>query len=400
MSLKVIANLRSHEAKTAVMSALEGFNGTQVEMREGKLSELLGGMVSETGSPTLILVDVDADDPADVKALEDLVRGLPAGLAVVATSKQATVDSVRKLMRIGIADFVPQPIAQADLFGALEIAAKKCIAAAGPSRKTGQVLTFIKASGGMGATTLATQLAYSLAVGNKRAAKKKVCLMDLDIQCGDIATYLDLESKFSVLDLAGSPDRLDSSLLEHVLVGHDSGLQVLAAPREMMPLDSVSPEIAAKLVEVCATSFDYVIADLPHDWTAWSTAILAETDCIVLVMELSVAGIRHARRRLDLLKRENTNSTPIIVVANRFEKPGMFADSVRVKEAEKALDHAIDHFVASDYRTVSSALNQGLPLAKVRRGARVVKDINKFVATVRKNGGTDKGRTEPTFVGK
>ena len=146
MSLKVIANLRSHEAKTAVMSALEGFNGTQVEMREGKLSELLGGVVNQTGAPTLILVDVDADDQADVKALEDLVGGLPAGLAVVATSKLATVDSVRKLMRIGIADFVPQPIAQADLVSALNIAAKQCIAAAGPSRRTGQVLTFIKAS--------------------------------------------------------------------------------------------------------------------------------------------------------------------------------------------------------------------------------------------------------------
>ena len=402
MSLNIIANLRSQKARNAVTTALASFNGTQVEMREGKLSEMLNAVIGGTGAPNLILVDVDADDPADVKALENLVGGLPAGLAVVATSKRATVDSVRKLMRVGIADFVPQPITKSDLLSALEIGARKCLATAtaGSSQKTGQVLTFIKSSGGMGATTIAAQLAHALAIGNKKTGTKNVCLLDLDIQCGAVATYLDLVSQFSVLDLMGSPDRLDSSLLENVLVRHKSGLQVLAAPKEMMPLDAVSPEISTKLVEVAAGAFDYVVVDLPHDWNGWSTATFAISDRIVLVTDLTVSGIRRARQKLDLLKLETAGATNVTVIANRFEKPGMFANGVRVKEAERALDHAIDHFITSDYRTVGSALNQGLPISEFKRGARVEKDIRKFVDSIRKSTGAVTDRAEPVFAAK
>src|SRR3546814_13823442 len=95
------------------------------------------------------------------------------------------------------------------------------------------------------------------------------------------------------------PERLDADLLEGAMSRHHSGLSVVAAPRDVMPLESFSPDFIRRLIEVARSRFAVVLADLPPAWSQWSFEVLRQSDEVLLVTQITVPGVRQARRQLD-----------------------------------------------------------------------------------------------------
>ncbi len=352
---------------------------TDIRIISGSLKDEILGFQSE---PCVVILQIAASEDDEFDVVEDFLNRNPH-LSVIIVCDDVPFAQVRRLMRSGALDILPRPLKEDEFLVALEAAFVRVsnTKISGGSAKTGKVLTFMKACGGVGGTTLAVQAAHAL-VGRGRR-KQKVCLIDFDLQFGNVAMYLDMEGPGDLSDLLRPPEEIDATLFSGVTVTHNSGIDIIAAPQTIWSLDSISAEQAQKIVEVAAQLYDYVIVDLPDYWTDWSKQILESADAVVLVMQMTVAAVRHARRRIDLLQSEGLGSVPIFIIANRFKKPTMFAsEAIKQDEVEKALGHAIDFSLPSNFKIVNEAQTHGIPIAEAEGGRKFAADLNKITESI------------------
>ncbi|HMB75158.1 MAG TPA: hypothetical protein VKN76_02070, partial [Kiloniellaceae bacterium] len=148
------------------------------------------------------------------------------------------------------------------------------------------------------------------------------------------------------------------------------------APREVMPLDSLSPEFVTTLLAAARKEFDVTLLDLPPVWNEGMYTALQQSDVIFLVTQLTVAGIRQARHQLNTIHMQGL-AADVRVVLNRYEKG--WGKAVQLKEAEKALGCPIEHCIPNDYKLVSEALNQGVALSHIKGRSKVEKAIQAMV---------------------
>lgn len=370
--LKLTALMRSPEASKQVAAALAGVDAVSLTIDERSDGDMSLQFVN-SHQPHILLVDVRGTDPSEIARLEPLLRQKDANLHVIATGADATMDTVRRLMRAGVADFVPQPISRSDLLTSIKTVAQRIKYPAGPESR---VFAFLKSGGGVGATTLAVHAACAI----PRAAGLPVrsAVLDLDIQYGRVALYLDIAGKASVADLIGSPERLDAVLLSSIMSHHPSGLDVLAAPPEMVPLEALDSGVAASIVDLARQQYDFVVLDLPHDWAAWTPAVLAKCDLLFLVLQANVGAIRQARRQIKALAQEGLGNIPLVVVLNRYRR-WTLSRQIPLKELENALGRPVEFLIPNDYKLVSEALDRGSPLAEVKRWSTIERRIREMV---------------------
>ena len=375
MDMRVVAILRSEAAGLQLDAECSDMNGTSVEAHVGKLRDVKPGVDILQGLDALIL-EIDPRDKGESEALDQIVNQHFPGVPVLGTATDATVQDVRQMMRSGLVDFLPQPIAREDLIAALELAARRRKKTEPERGPRGKVVSFIKACGGVGSTTLAVQSACILA-DKQGADDRGVCLLDFDVQFGAAALHLDLDNRMGIADLLETPERLDFSLLETVMSRHASGLRLLAAPRDMITLDAVTTEFVKTCLSMARRNFAYCLLDLPMAWTPWSYQALEQSDLIFVVTQCTVAGVRQAKRQMQTLAAEGLGGIEVRVVMNRYEKG--WGKSISLKEAEKALGAKIDHCIANDYKLVREALNQGTILKEIKRRSAVEKDIRAMI---------------------
>jgi pilus assembly protein CpaE len=389
--LNVVAIVRSGEVGSALNESCANMNGTRVDVHVGKLCDV-HPQVAIFQNVDVLLLDVDPSSSEDVAALRSIVSERFPETPVVATTANASLQDVRQLMRLGVVDVVPQPVMANDLGTAIEYAARSRSKGDGGDSGRGKIISVLKAGGGVGATTLAVQAGYLIAQRFKGEGHK-ACLLDLDLQFGNASLYMDIDNRVGLIDLVESPERMDASLLTSVMGHHESGLDVLAAPRDVMPLDIVTSGAVDSCLKVAAGIYPYVMVDLPAVWCDWSMRALQNSDAILLVSQLTVPHVRQARRQLDHLAAHGLGDIPVKVVVNRFEKG--WGKGVSAKEAAKAMGRGIDYFVMSDFKLVSEAINQGVPLSKIARRSKVEKSIGDMVDGMMKELSGGEVRSEP-----
>jgi pilus assembly protein CpaE len=162
------------------------------------------------------------------------------------------------------------------------------------------------------------------------------------------------------------------------MVQHSSGLHIAAAPPQMLPLESLSNEQVIAIMDRAQRDFRTVFVDLPANWTNWSLSLVARSHAVLLITDLTVAGLHRARRQIDLLGGQGLGELNLKVVVNRFEK-GMFK-SVKTSDAERVLGRPVAFTVASDTELMDAALTQGLLVGEIKRKATLVRDLDKIGA--------------------
>lgn len=392
--MNVVAILRSDEVGQAMNAACTDMNGTVVNSHVGRLQDVRGDVDILKGADILVL-DVDPRSEGEMAHLRKVLQSEFPGTPIVVTAPEASLQDVRQFMRLGVADFVPQPITQADLKTALIHAGRAPKSVAEPVSRNGHVISFLKAGGGVGASTLAVQSACLLA-SRKKADKSQVCLIDLDLQFGTDALYLDLDNRVGLINLLESAGRVDRELLHSVMGHHSSGLEFLAAPRDVVALDSLQPKDLEDSLKLIRSEYGTTFLDLPLAWTPWSYAAVQNSDLVILVIQLSVAGVRQARRQIETLQAQGFGSVPIKVALNRFEKS--WGKSVDVGDAEEALGRKFDYFIANDYSTVNDALNQGVALSAIKKKSKVEQSLQKMIDDAIKTITGESARPEPRLL--
>ena len=148
----------------------------------------------------------------------------------------------------------------------------------------------------------------------------------------------------------------------------------------MMPLDAVSSEQVLEIVDIARSEFGTIYLDLPANWTNWSLSLLAQADLVILLTELSVAGLHRARRQLDLLREQELIGVDLRVVVNRFEK-GLLK-TVRPADVKKALGRDVAYTIANEPQVIHSAIERGVPVAEIKRKSAIGKDLDLLEAGI------------------
>jgi len=369
-ALQVLGVVRSLELQQALADAIGGRSGWTLDLRRGDLKSQGAGLLRAIRTAGALLVEIDVEDAAELEALGRLTaEAAAAGVPVLATAGDLSGASMRRLLRHGITDFLPQPLDRRDVLEALQNVRPQPRRQPNGEAPRGRVLTFSRASGGAGATTLAVNVAHALARPHGRS-RLSVCLLDLDLHFGTVALQLDLAQTAGLLDIVRAPERLDAALFSSSLVEHRSGLRVLTSPSAPMPLEALRPDLIEKLLELARAQFDYVVVDLPIALTQWTETVLHHSDLVYLVTQLNVPAVRQLRRLLDVIEETGLYSLPVHLVLNRLQKGFGWGAGVKRRQAEKALGRAFDYCIRDQAEILTEAANRGCPVLDLRRYSR------------------------------
>lgn len=373
MESRIRAIVQSAETEHDLRKAFAGAPHFEIGIVRGRLEEQ---RLDRLGPQDVLILDLDLADRRDMASLE---RVLATELrpTVVVTSANASVEAMRQLIRLGVADFVPQPIVRDDVMGVIQaVRARTRVSVERPHHEC-QVLSFVHCSGGMGATSLAIQTAFELARTRRGQPKRRVCLIDLDFQGGAAWLHLDADPLLDIAEVVRSPHRLDAELLAAMTVHHPAGFDIVAAPNGSMNPDSVSADVVSHLMALTCDTYDCVVVDLPLNWTRWCTDVLAGSNHVYLVLQLTVVAVKQAHLFLERLKGSSAAHAPVSIVLNRYRK-SWWRSGLKLREVEKALGRKVDYFVPSDYRLFSGAADHGLPIGKFHAGSGAEKRIGRL----------------------
>jgi Flp pilus assembly CpaE family ATPase len=377
-ALTILATSQSADFGNRISSMLATIENLNVDTRIGDLPSITGETLDVLEHTDVLLVDIDPENERELRQLGRIIEQRRGRTAILATARDLSAQGVRALIRQGVDDFIPQPFEHADLLDAIARARAK-LRQARRGGKLGKVIAVSRAKGGMGASTLAAHIALALSEKRHRQEPdKEVALLDLDLQFGDLSLMLDLEPSNEMVEMIRNPARLDGALLRASMTRHASGLLVLQAPGEVVPLDALPNATAGKLIELAREEFEYVVIDLPLVVPRWLEAVLQHADQLVAVTQLNVAAIRQTRRWLDFLKEEALYDLPVSVVLNRYV--WRLGERARLKQAIRALDHPIDHYVPDDTALALEAINRGTPLFEIRRRAKLCRSLRQVTA--------------------
>jgi pilus assembly protein CpaE len=305
-----------------------------------------------TAPPEVVIVDIRGDASSAMAGIERL-RGASPGAGIFAVALTGDPDLILQSMRAGANEFFVWPPAEEVFQGAIRRTAARRETTQG-ARSTAMTLVFFGAKGGAGTTTVAVNCGVELA----RLTKRATIVVDLKPCLGEVALFLGIRPRFTVLDAVENLHRLDKDFLKELVAKHKSGLDILAGSEQFDRPNAQDAGAIEELLRVLTKTYEYVIIDAGNMINACVAAALYGADTIFLVTNPDVPSIRNAQRLVDRVRQLGAGSERVKVLLNRVSDNHLIAP----KQIETALGYGIHHTFASDYRTVSTALNSGVPL--------------------------------------
>lgn len=313
--------------------------------------------LDDSRAPEVVLLGPGFAPGAALSLAAGFDRDYP-GTSVVLVAEPGP-DSVLEAMRAGVRD-VLQPDAEfADIRLVLDRAGQSAAdrhrpdvpGAVGPTG--GRVITIVSPKGGVGKTTLSTNIAVGLA----RQAPHAVVLLDLDLQFGDAASGLQLSCEYTISDAIQGPTAQDAMLLKTFLSTHPSGLYVLCAPHSPAAADAITGEQIGQLVDLLAQGFRYVVIDTGPGLTEPTLAALDRTTDMVALTGPDVPGVRGLRKEFDVLAELGMTRARRHVVLNFADAQ----DGLTASDVAATIGTAVDVAVPRS-RAVPASTNRGTPL--------------------------------------
>jgi len=315
-------------------------------MMVSSLAELTTQLRSR--EPALVIVPVqNASESGDFSLFESELRRHP-NTAAIGTSPTKDADTVLAAMRAGILEFLVNPIDA----GEFTAATSRVLSNITMPSQSGQVFVVYSAKGGVGASTVAVSLAYSLA---HTGGTRKTALVDFTTTGAGVRVMLNLSPMYDLGSIAARTDRLDRDFLRSVMVPHPDGVSVLAAAEELDAVDPLNIKSAGRLLELLRQEYAFTVVDVDHHFSDPTLAALDAADRILLVTQLEVSALRSAQRSLGVFMRLGYPPEKVVIVVNRRSD----RDHISVADAERVLGRAIEHRLPNEYVACSDAIMLG-----------------------------------------
>lgn len=365
------------------------------ESRAGLKKLLLGGQLTVAGEvgtgpeavslareigPEAVVVSLEEPVARPLRSIEALSIASPE-TPVIAVSSLGEKEYLRRAMVAGARDFLSQPVSMEDLrktMTAVVEAEHKRRSLAKDVLETGhrgELIALFAGKGGVGKSTLATNLAVAMALESSQ--KQRVALVDLDLFLGDVAIMLDVTPDRTVADLVTLIDKLDPELLRSFLQVHSSGVKVLCAPTRIEEGETITPDRVRRILDVLQRTFDYVVLDLPRALDDRVITALDMADLVLLLTTYDVPCLKSTKMCLDLFRGWRYSEEKVKLVINHASRTNGFGPG----EAEGALDYPIFWKLPTDPVVVGSS-NHGKPFVQREPAARVAQNVASLAATL------------------
>jgi pilus assembly protein CpaE len=332
----------------------EFVTGIARRLRSGAVSVRLLDETSVQGTtPDVVIVDIRVSQSAAMPAIEQL-RGRWANTAIFAVAGAVDADLVIQSMRAGANEFFAWPPPAETFDEALRrTSARRAAVPSNAAQAT--TMVFFGAKGGAGTTTLAVNCAVEIA----RQKKRPTLIVDLKAGLGEVTLFLGVRSRYTMLDALDNLHRLDQEFLKELVVKHKSGLEILAGSDLFDRPGSSDSGALEEVFRILGRQYEYIIVDAGAQMNPCAVATLYAADTIFLVANPDVPSVRNAQRLLDRIGQLGASGDRVRVLLNRAAEPY----PIPPQQIESALAHPISQIFLSDYKTVSTALNSGVPLA-------------------------------------
>jgi pilus assembly protein CpaE len=342
------------------------------------MEEFLFQESSASQPPDLLILEM-GDDPAKDFDYLKRTKALGGAREFFLTSNNASPEILIQAMRMGVKEFLPQPIKEADVRAALakmrDSGETPPVIAGGKQRK-GEIINVIGSKGGVGTTTVAVNLATTLAGMD---SEKSVALIDMNLLFGEIPLFLSIESVFDWMEVAKNIARIDSTYLLSVLSRHASGVHVLPSPAKVLDEYRVTPQVIEALLVQMRSMFDYIVIDSGQVLDDISRTILKLSDSLIIVTLLSLPCLINVKRLLDTFQKFGYPLDPNIhILINRYHKRSM----ITLDDAEKSLKKKVFWNIPNDFQTTMSAINQGKPLAVMDPVSEITDSFKELTARI------------------
>jgi pilus assembly protein CpaE len=315
---------------------------------------VIDGKPADDSSPDAAIVDVRGETASGLAAIERLRSAHPT-TAIFAVAQAADPELILQAMRAGANEFFMWPVPEDSFQGAVRRTHTRKQSAQASAKPPSATLVFFGAKGGAGTTTVAVNCAVELA----RLTKRQTVIVDLKPGFGEVALFLGVRPRFTVLDALENLHRLDRDFLRELLSRHKSGLEILAGSEQFERPGAQDSGAVEELFRVLGKSHDYVVVDAGNQVNSASIASLYAADSIFVVTNPDVPSVRNAQRLVEKVRQLGVGGERIRILLNRASDQLMIAP----KQIETALGYGIQHTFPSDYKTVSTALNSGVPLS-------------------------------------
>lgn len=326
----------------------------------------------EEEAPAAVVVGVDTPNDPALTTIGTL-SSMAEDMGIIVVSKEPTRELLVSCMRAGSDEFLEFPIDPDELSKAMGgLLKRKGIVAQGE----GNVIAVFSASGGTGVTSVACNLAATIA--KELQSPKASCVVDMNLQFGSVALAMDiLEFSHTLADAAHEQERLDENLLETFMSKHDSGAAVLPAPVSLAESEGIDPWRVRGVIQTCRRTYRYVVLDLPHAIDDCSVVALDEADEIFLLCEMVLPSIRRTIRVLETFAELGYKRDKIKLIINRYYDNR----EVSLDEIAKHVNQPVHWLIPYDSRSVISALNSGQTLDLVAPDSQAARSLTALART-------------------
>lgn len=356
----------------------------------------------EANTLEFVAVALDDADEDNLSRITDVITAAKGkGIKVILIAEDVSPGALHQLLRNGADEFVPYPLPENELNAAIErlrapepapAPATDANQSVNPlksgAKHNGAIIAVQGLAGGVGSTTFAVNLAWELANVEKDNSPR-VCLLDLDLQFGSVATYLDLPRREAVFEMLSDTESMDDESFGAALVEFEEKLQVMTAPADLIPLDLIGPPDVEKILTTAANHFDYVIVDTPTTLVQWSETILSMAHVYFALVELDMRSAQNALRLKRALQSEQLPFEKLRFVMNRSPKFTDLSGKGRVKRMAESLGISIDVLMPDGGKPVTQAGDHGLPLASAAGKNPLRKELTKLAQQLVELGKSD-----------
>lgn len=323
---------------------------------------------TSTKSP-IVIIDISESASKYSSIIEDIKLFTTK---IIITSTDYSTNTIIKAMRLGAKEFLPKPVIKEDLQRIITVLSQ---ANAEHEDTASKIITVYSNKGGIGKTTIAANLAAELA----KSSRGKVALIDLNLQLGDISTFLNLNPSFDVSYVINNLiDKKEETLLKAFEKYKDTSLYILSDPSYIEQSESITVQQIENLFKALKKVFPYIIVDMSSNIDPNSLKILDLSDWILFTTIVNIPAIRNAQRCLNLFKSRRYPNDKIKIILNRY----MENDEIKVEDIESTLGEKIYWKIPNNYFSIMESINKGITVSEVNANSNIANSFRDLAAKI------------------
>jgi pilus assembly protein CpaE len=389
--VSVQAFCETMETATAVQAA-----GEDRRLGKAHLKIQMGGMAAAAeayrSAPTPNVIILEAEERGDILAgLDQLATVCDAGTRVIVIGRVNDVTLYREVVKRGVSDYVIAPVTAIDIVRAV------CGLFSAPEAKAvGRVIAVAGAKGGVGASTIAHNVAWAIA----RDLALDSVVADLDLAFGTAGLDFNQDPPQGIADAVFSPDRIDTAFVDRLLSKCTDHLSLLAAPATLDRVYDFGTEAFDSILDTLRATMPCIVLDIPHQWSGWTKRALIGADDILIVATPDLASLRNTKNLFDLLKAARPNDRPPLYCLNQVGVPKR--PEISASEFAKAIESQPIVSIPFDPQMFGSAANNGQMIAEIAASHRITDMFLQIAQRLTGRGEAKKPRKSflPPFIEK